>query len=98
MANYNTFLVVDCKTRKPILTTSSARKAYKELKTGVRIEVWNNNNLVERIHEADKKKETNPLAPYIELEREYIGRKQAAAEQRNKRRRQKAQARLLAKG
>ena len=86
MANYNTFLVVDCKTRKPILTTSSARKASKELKTGVRIEVWNNNNLVERIYEADKKNESNPLAPYIQAEREYIGRKQAAAEQRNKRR------------
>ena len=31
MANYNTFVVVNCKTRKPVITTSSARKAYKEL-------------------------------------------------------------------
>lgn len=93
MANYNTFLVVDCKTRRPILTTSSARKAYKELRTGVRIEVWNNNILVERIYEADKRRENNPLAPYIRAEREYIGRKQAQAELRNRRRRE----RLMAK-
>lgn len=96
MANYNTFLVIDCKTRKPILTTSSARKANRELRTGVRVEVWNNNTLVERIYESDKRAEVNPLAPYIEAEREYIGRKQAAAERRNKRRKEKA--RLLANG
>ena len=86
MANYNTFLVVDCKTRKPVLITSSARKAYKELRTGVRIEVWNNNSIVEKVYEADKRKETNPLTPYIQAEREYIGRKQAKAEERNRRR------------
>ena len=28
MANYNTFVVVNCKTRKTVVTTSSARKAY----------------------------------------------------------------------
>lgn len=86
MANYNTFLVVDCKARKPILTTSSARKAQKELRTGVRIEVWNNNVLVERIYEADMRREQNPLAKYIQAEREYIGRKQAKATERNRRR------------
>lgn len=86
MANYNTFLVVDCKSRKPILTTSSARKAHKELKTGVRIEVWNNNTLVERIYESDKRREGNPLSPYINAEREYIRQKQARAEMRNKKR------------
>jgi hypothetical protein len=84
MANYNTFVVVDCKTRKPFLTTSSARKASKELKTGIRIEVWNNNVLVERIYESDKRKEPSPLSAYIRAEREYIGRKQAEAERRNK--------------
>ena len=97
MANYNTFLVVDCNTRRPILTTSSARKAYKELKTGVRIEVWNNNCLVERIYESDKKKEANPLGAYIQAEREFIGRKQAAAEQRNRRRRERLAARAAAR-
>lgn len=93
MANYNTFLVVDCNTRRPILTTSSARKARKELRTGVRVEVWNNNTLVERIYEADKRKETDPLAPYIEAEREYIRRKQAKAEARNRRRKERLAAR-----
>ena len=51
MADYNTFVVVSCSTRKPIITTSSARKAYKELQKGVRIEVWSNNVLIERIYE-----------------------------------------------
>ena len=93
MANYNTFLVVDCKTRKPIITTSSARKARKELRTGVRVEVWNNNTLVERIYEADKRKEADPLAPYVALEREYIRQKQAKAEARNRARKERLAAR-----
>lgn len=84
MANYNTFLVVDCNTRKPVLNTSSAKKASKELRTGIRIEVWNNNVLVERIYA--NKSNISPLSPYIKAEREYIGRKQAEAEKRNKRR------------
>ena len=86
MANYNTFVVVNCKTRKPFLTTSSARKASRELKTGIRIEVWNDNMLVERIYEADKRNKQNPLAVYISAEREYIRKKQEQAEMRNKRR------------
>lgn len=90
MANYNTFLVVDCNTRKPILTTSSARKASKELKTGVRIEVWNNNELVTKIYESDKNNGANPLSPYIQAERAYIRKKQAAAERRNQARRERA--------
>ncbi len=95
MANYNTFLVVDCNSRKTILNTSSARKASKELKTGVRIEVWNNNELVTKIYEADKNKGTNPLGPYIQAEREYIRKKQAAAERRNKARKEKRAARMV---
>lgn len=86
MANYNTFLVVDCKTRRPILTTSSARKARKELRVGVRIEVWSNNTLIERIYDSDKRRESDPLSPYVALEREYIKQKQAKAEERNCRR------------
>lgn len=86
MADYNTFIAVDCNTRKPILTTSSARKAKKALCKGVRVEVWNNNALVMRIYDADTRKDTDPFAPYIQSEREYIGRKQAMAEQRNRRR------------
>lgn len=87
MANYNTFIVVDCNSRKSILTTSSARKANKLLQTGFRIEVWNNNAKVETIYESDKRKEANPMAPYIALEKEYIREKQARAEERNKKRR-----------
>lgn len=84
MANYNTFVVVNCNTRKPILTTSSARKANSELTVGVRVEVWNNNTRIEVIHEYDKRREKYPLAPYIQQEREYIRKKQEKAEQRNK--------------
>ena len=87
MANYNTFVVVDTKTRKTTLTTSSARKANSLLTTGFRIEVWNGNIKLETIYERDKRREANPLGPYIELERAYIRAKQEAAEQRNKRRR-----------
>ena len=86
MANYNTFVVVSCSTRKIIITTSSARKAYKELQKGVRIEVWSNNVLIKRIYERDKKREGNPMKPYVEMEREYIRKKQERATQRNLRR------------
>ena len=88
MANYNTFLVVDCKTRKPVLVTSSARKANAWLKTGYRIEVWNENTIVEKIRQADRRKEAEPMKPYIDAEKEYIRQKQAKAETRNKRRKQ----------
>lgn len=87
MANYNTFVVVDCKSRVPVLTTSSARKANSLLKTGIRVEVWNGNAIVEKIYEADKRRERSPLLPYIEAEREYIRQKQLKAEQRNARKR-----------
>lgn len=89
MANYNTFIVIDCNARKPILTTSSARKAYKHLEVGKRIEVWNNNKIVEKIRFSDTRLEKNPLAPYIKLEREYIRKKQRKAEMRNRRRRER---------
>lgn len=91
MANYNTFVVVNCSTRKPVITTSSARKAYRELKTGIRIEVWSNNVLIERIYESDKKREGNPMQPYIDMEREYIRKKQEMATLRNQRRKAKWQ-------
>lgn len=86
MANYNTFVVVNCSTRKPVIITSSARKAYRELQTGIRIEVWNDNKLVERIYESDKKREGNPMKPYIDIEKAYIRKKQEIATLRNKRR------------
>ena len=87
MANYNTFTVVDCKTRQNILVTSSARKANALLRVGTKVEVWNKNQKVETIYERDKRKEQNPLGPYIGAEREYIRKKQEAATRRNRERR-----------
>lgn len=90
MANYNTFVVVDCASRKSILATSSARKANAMLRVGTRIDVWNGNQKVETIYAAESKRESGgTMAPYIELEREYIRNKQKRAEQRNSLRRQK---------
>ena len=86
MANYNTFVVINCTTRKPVVTTSSARKAYRELKRGIRIEVWNNNILIEKIYESDRNHERNPMKPYIDMEKEYIRNKQKLATLRNQRR------------
>ena len=86
MANYNTFVVINCSSRKTVVTTSSARKAYGELKTGVRVEVWNDNKLVARIYESDKKRGSNPMKQYIDMEKEYIRKKQEMATLRNRRR------------
>lgn len=85
MANYNTFIVVDCNSRKNILTTSSARKANGMLATGCRIDVWNNNDKVCSIYQ----KTRELMKPYIEAEREYIRQKQARSEARNKARKRK---------
>ena len=90
MADYNTFIVVDCNTRKPILTTSSARKASRLLTTGIRIEVWNNNEIVQKIYAQD----SSPLSAYINAEREYIRKKQAKAEARNRKRKERLSARI----
>lgn len=84
MANYNTFIVVDCKSRKSILTTSSARKAARQLQSGFRIDVWNDNQKIETVYAKDH----TPMKPYIKAEKEYIRQKQARAEERNKRKRQ----------
>jgi hypothetical protein len=85
MANYNTFIVVDCNSRKSILTTSSARKSNKLLAKGLRIDVWNNNTKVCTIYEYTREL----MKPYIQAEKEYIRQKQSRAEARNKARKQK---------
>ena len=85
MANYNTFIVVDCNSRKSILTTSSARKANFMLATGYRVDVWNNNDKVCSIYQ----KTREAMKPYIQAEKEYIRQKQARAEARNKARKRK---------
>ncbi len=83
---YNTFVVAECKSGKAILVTSSARKATETLCKGRRIEVWNANRKVETIY-AKQPREKSPMQPYIQAEREYIGQKQKAAEERNRCRR-----------
>lgn len=84
MADYNTFLVVDTKSRKPILTTSSVRKAARMLATGYRLEVWNNNRLVDLFYAPDKTRPGSPLTKYFAAEKEYVRRKQAERERRNR--------------
>lgn len=80
---YNTFVAADCKSGKTILVTSSAKKAAEALCKGRRIEVWNANSKVEVIYNT-MHREKNPMRPYIEAEREHIGQKQRAAEERNR--------------
>lgn len=87
MANYNTFQLVDTKSRKTLLTTSSARKCKRELQTGRRVDVWNGNELVETIYA----KNIDDLNKYVRMEKEYIAQKQAQATLRNQRRRNRLQ-------
>lgn len=82
MANYNTFNLIDTKSRKILLTTSSARKCKKDFTKGYRIDVWNGNVLIDVIYARN----IDDINKYIRLEKEYIARKQARAEERNKRR------------
>lgn len=76
MARYNTFLLVDTKTRKPLLVTSSARKITAELCKGRRVEVWNENERIDMIY-ANK---PESMKRFIQAEKEYIQRKQERAE------------------
>lgn len=85
MANYNTFALVDTKTKRTLLVTSSARKCKKAFQDGLRVDVWNNNSLVESIYGRN----IETINKYIKLEKEYIALKQKRAEERNKRRKAK---------
>lgn len=84
MAKYNTFLVLSTK-GKPLLVTSSARKARQLLQTGIRVEVWSGNAKAETIYSRNR----SGLDKYVTAERDYIRAKQEAAELRNKRRKMK---------
>lgn len=84
MAKYNTFLALTTK-GKPLLVTSSARKARRLLEVGVRVEVWSANTKVETVYTRTR----HLLDKYVTAEREYIRNKQEAAERRNKKRRQR---------
>lgn len=85
MANYNTFNLIDTKTRKTLIITSSARKCKKAFEKGYRIDVWNGNVLTEQIYH----KNLDNIEKYIKLEKEYIANKQKKAEERNRLRRMK---------
>lgn len=86
MANYNTFVAIDCKKRKCLLVTSSARKVNRIFRVGVKIEVWNDNRLSETIYFAKYKEGKKAIFKYISEEKQYIANKQKLAEERNKRR------------
>lgn len=87
MANYNTFQLIDTKSRKTLLTTSSARKCKRGMETGRRVDVWNGNVLIEVIYA----KNLADIDKYVRLEKEYIAQKQARATARNQKRRQRLQ-------
>ena len=89
LANYNTFGLIDTKTRKVLLITSSARKCKRAFVKGHRIEVWNGNTLVNTIYN----KNLAEIDKYINLEKQHIAEKQRKAELRNKRRKQKLEKR-----
>ena len=84
MANYNTFCLIDTRTRKTLLVTSSAKKCKKAFLKGCRIEVWNSNACIETIYNRN----IADLKTYIKIEKKYIAEKQRKAEARNKLRKQ----------
>ena len=78
----NIFVVYDCKKRKSILVTSSARKAKAMLNKGIKIEVWSESKFVEKIYF----RTIRNMDKYTSLEKQYIKIKQANAERKNQRR------------
>ena len=84
-SDYNIFVVYDCVKRKPILVTSSARKAKRSLHKGIRVDVWNVEENIARIYSQN----SFLLDKYIALEKQYIARKQAYATNRNRLRKHK---------
>lgn len=86
MANYNTFIAQETKGGKTLIVTSSARKVKNLLTSGVRIEVWSNNQKTETIYT----KTISLLDKYLESEREYVKEKQAKAKKKKDARRVRA--------
>lgn len=83
--NVPTFVMVTSKQRRNVYVTQSAKAASVRLSApGLRLEVWRNGDLVERIYYKDR----GPLRKYLEAERAYIAEKQKRHELRNERRRQ----------
>ena len=82
MAMTNTFVVVDCKQRKIVLATPSARKAKSVLRKGLKAEIWIDNIYFDTVYS----KQMDKFKPFTLQEKQYIERKQKKAEERNKRR------------
>lgn len=61
------------------------------MKKGKRIEVWNNNSLIEKIYYKD----IDMLNKYIKVEKEYIKNKQELLHLKKELRRQRAKERLM---
>lgn len=78
----NIFVVVDCKKRRPVLATNSARKAMEKMSLGMRIEVWNSSRCVDIVY----CKNSYQMDSYVQREKEYIEMKQKQAEERNRKR------------
>lgn len=93
MADYNTFNMIDTKSRRTVLTTSSARKCKEGFVSGFRIDVWNANILVEQIYSRN----FSEINKYISAEKKYIAEKQRIAHEKKERRRERARQRMLAR-
>lgn len=78
----NVFVVIDCKQRKTMLVTLSARKAKSVLGKGLKVEIWIDNIHFDTVYS----KQIDKFIPFVLQEKQYIGRKQRRAEERNKRR------------
>lgn len=79
----NAFVVIDCKRRKVVLTTLSARKAQSVLRKGLKVEIWIDNIHFDTVYS----KQFEKFKPFTLQEKQWIGKKQKRAEERNKRRR-----------
>lgn len=78
----NVFVIIDCKQRKTVLATLSARKAQDMLRKGLKVEIWIDNVHVDTVYS----KQSDKFKPFILKEKQWIGKKQRQAELRNKRR------------
>lgn len=77
----NIFILINTKNNKILKVDTSARRTLYDLEPGKRIEVYKRGELQEKIYTKTREK----MKPYVQLEKEFIGRKQKKAEERNKR-------------
>lgn len=68
----NTFVVIDCKKRKNVLTTHSARKAKGGFYIGAKIEVWHDGQCVEVIYSRSIEK----INKYVSMQKQHIAEMQ----------------------